>query len=283
MFRDVSLIFLGYRVLTFAFFLALSLGKPITEQALLVVPSVLYLLLSIYLFLYPGRLRLFKNYGDLLFIPALVLLSGQKEAIFSLMAPMALYTSRRVFNGMLFLWLSVGFGFYYYGKIGLVLLPLFTAIFLASLHPDLVEALRKERFYVRSLRKSYSKLASEYARLEKEMENLKTVSALLSILHQSQTLEDYLRALKEEFNLKSISITPLTEGSYEKVVLDRTNCTLQMPIKLERGNALITFYLNNPLELYDEKLTKNLERAGKLINLYLEGFEVKAQVKTIAV
>ncbi len=281
MLRDIGLVLLVLRALIFAFFLALSMGKTATQQALIVIPSVLYLILAIYVFLYPGRLRLFKNYGDLLFLALLVLLSGQKEAILALFVPIALYTSRRVFEGMLFLWLLVGFGFYYYGAWGLALLPAFLALFMASLHPDLVDALRKERFYIRNLRKSYAKLASEYARLEKSLQIGKEGLLLEELIH-SNTLEQYLRNIRERFEIKSISITPL-QGTLPKVpMLDETNCSFHVPVKLEKGEVNVSFYLSNPMQLYDKELLSTLEKAGKLINLYIEGFDERLQTKAIA-
>ncbi|MCS7170737.1 MAG: hypothetical protein N3D14_05030 [Aquificaceae bacterium] len=283
MLRDINLIFLGYRVLLFVFFVALSMGKPYTHKALIIIPSVLYLSLSVYLFLYPGQVRLFKSYGDLIFVPALVLLSGQKEAVFALLPPVALYTSRKIFEGMLFFWFSVGFGFYYYGKWGLALLPVMVALFLSSLHPDLVEALRKERFYIRNLRKSYSNLMSDYGKIEKSLSHLEMTGAILDILQKSNSLEEYLKDLKGVFNLKSISIRPMQGNLFKEAMLDRKTCSFHVPVRLQRGEASVIFYLNNPLELYDKEFLKNLERAGKLINLYIEGFEEKPQAKVIAV
>ncbi len=283
MLRDIGLIFLVLRVLLFAFFLALSLGKSPSQQALIVVPSALYLILGIFVFLYPGRLRLFKNYGDLFFLSLLALLTGQKEAILALFTAVALYTSRNVFMGMLFLWLLVGFGFYYYGVWGLVLLPAFLSLFMASLHPDLVEALRKERLYVRNLRKSYSKLTSEYARLEKGSQNAFREGLLLDQLIQSKDIYEYLRNVKEIFELKMVSITP-SKGDYIKEpVVDMDNQRLCVPVRLERGEVNVCFYVNNPMQLYDKELMKTLERAGKLINLYIEGLEERPQAKVIAV
>ena len=54
-------------------------------------------------------------------------------------------------------------------------------------------------------------------------------------------------------------------------------------MKLEKGEAKVSFYLNNPQELCDKELLKNLEKASKLINLYIEGFEEKSKAKVIAV
>jgi hypothetical protein len=281
--RDVGLIFLGLRVLLFAFFLALSVGKPASHQALVVIPSVLYLILAMYVFLYPGRLKLFKNYGDLAFLPLLVLLLGQKEAILALFAPVALYTSRRVFEGILFLWLLVGFGFYYYGAWGFALLPALFALFIASMHPDLVEALKKERFYIKNLRRSYSRLTREYARLEASSQSAGGAGILLDQLMNSNNLHEYLTNIKEKFELKTISITPLQANLFREPLIDRTNCCLHVPVKLEKGEVNVSFYFSNPLHLYDKELLKTLERAGKLINLYIEGLEERPQTKVIAV
>ncbi len=281
MLRDMALIFLALRVLVFVYFIALSVGKPPTKQALLIVPSVIYLLFSMYHYLYPGKLKLFKNYGDIIFVPALAIFSGQKEGFFALLPFISLYSSRRVFYGMLFLWFTVGFSFYHYGKLGLSLLPFLIALYISSLHPDLVDALRKERFYVRNLRKAYSKITADYSKLEKEMVILRAQAELLDTLQESQSLEDYLKAIKERFSLKAISITPLYEHSSKEI--DFSNGGFHVPIRLEKGEARVSFYVNNPMELYDQELLKNLEKASKFISLYIEGFEEGRKAKVIAV
>ncbi|MFN4320175.1 MAG: hypothetical protein ACK4FY_06905 [Aquificaceae bacterium] len=281
MLRDIALISLVLRVLVFIYFIAISVEKPYNQKALIIIPSVVYLLLSMYNFLYPGRLKIFKNYGDLLFVPVLAFLSGQKESFLALLPFISLNTSRKVFQGMLFLWLSFAFAFYHYGKLAFALLPILMSVYVASLHPDLVEAIRKERFYIKNLRRSYSKMASDYGKLEKELLDLRTSALLLDKLQNSPSLVDYLRAIKEEFNVKSISITPLYGSSSKEI--DPSTCSFHVPVKLEKGEAKVSFYLNNPLELYDKQLLENLEKAGKLINLYIEGFEENSKAKVIAV
>jgi len=279
--RDIALISLVLRVLVFTYFVAISMGKPANDKALIIIPSVIYLLFGMYNFLYPGRLKIFKNYGDLLFVPILAFLSGQKESFLVFLPFISLNTSRKVLQGMLFLWLSVAFAFYHYGKFGFVLLPILMSMYIASLHPDLVEVLRKERFYIKNLRRSYSKMASDYCRLEKELSNLKVSASLLDKLQNSPTLKDYLQAIKEEFNVRSISIAPLHENFSKEI--DPSTCSFHVSVKLEKGEAKVSFYLNNPLELCDKELLKNLEKASKLINLYIEGFEEKSKAKVIAV
>lgn len=281
MLRDVALIHLVVRILTFAFFLVLSLDKPTREQALLIVPASIYLTFSIYNFLYPGRLRIFTKLGDLFFLPLLVFLSKHNFSLIALFPFVALYSSRKVLEGMLFLWFSVVFSFYYYGKLGFFLLPLLLSLYIASIHPDLVEALKKERFYIVNLRRNYRNLIAEYSRLEKEVYNLKYPYILLEKIQKGANLEDYLRGVKEEFNLKAIKLLP-ANGSFTKAEVDIDSCSFQVPVNLEKGKALVVFYVNNPLELYDERLLKSLETAGNLINLYIEGFEEKVKFKEIA-
>ncbi len=281
MLRDIGLIFLAFRVLLFAFFLGLSIDKSPWKKAVVIIPASVYLSLSIYNFLYPSKLRLFKNYGDLFFLPLLAFLSGHKEGLLALTAPIAIYTSRNALRGILFLWFFVGLAFYYYGVWGFVLLPVSLALFMASLHPDLVEALRKERFYIRNLRKSYSKLTGEYARLEKRSQNADGL--LLDLLVQSKDIYEYLRNVKDAFELKMVSITS-SKGDYMKEpVVDMDSQRYCVPVRLERGEVNVCFHVNNPMQLYDKGLLKTLERAGKLINLYIEGLEERPQAKVIAV
>ncbi|MFN3870232.1 MAG: hypothetical protein ACK4MW_01930 [Aquificaceae bacterium] len=256
--------------------MALSIDKTPREQALVVIPATIYLLFSIYNFIKPGSLKIFRSYGDLLFVPTLIFLADKREALWSILPFVALKGSRRTFESMLFLWLSLGLSFYYYGKEGIILLPLLMAHFFASLHPDLVEALQKERFYIKKLRNAYRKLSKDYGKMERDTLELKIDKLLLEKLKESPTLEGYLYEIKELFGLKGIKLLPLKDY-YERASIDKSTCSYQIPIKLERGYAQVIFYLNNPLELYDERLLRNLEKAGKLINLYIEGFEEKAK------
>ncbi|MDM7267530.1 MAG: hypothetical protein P3W89_007940 [Aquificaceae bacterium] len=281
MLRDIALISLVLRVLVFSYFITISIGKPPTKQALIIIPSVIYLLVSMYNFLYPGKLKIFKSYGDLIFIPILAFLSGQKESFLTFLPFISLNTSRKIFQGTLFLWLSIIFSLYHYGKVGLTILPLLIGIYIASIHPDLIEALRKERFYIKNLRKAYHKMISDYGRLEKELSSIKMYASLLDKIEESSSLEHYLRSIKEEFNLKVIRIVPIYEDSSKEI--DPSTYSFHVPIELEKGKAKVSFYFNNPLELYDKELLKNLEKASKLINLYIEGFEEKSKAKVIAV
>ncbi len=281
MLRDIALIHLILRLLTFAFFLSLSLGMSLQDKALLIVPASVYALLGIYNFLYPGRLKIFIKFGDFFFVPLLVLLSKQSTSLMAFLPFIAFYTTRKIFNGILFLWFLAGLSFYYHGKTALLLLPAFLSLYVASLHPDLVEAIRKERFYIKNLRKNYKRLIAEYSRLEKEIYDLKHSYMLLEKLQKSVNLEDYLKSVKEEFNLKAIRILPLSDP-FTKAKVDINSFSFQVPVNLEKGKALVVFYMNNPLELYDEKLLKSLEMAGNLINLYIEGFDERAKFKEIA-
>lgn len=67
MLRDIALISLVLRVLVFTYFVAISMGKPANDKALIIIPSVIYLLFGMYNFLYPGRLKIFKKLWGLTF------------------------------------------------------------------------------------------------------------------------------------------------------------------------------------------------------------------------
>ncbi len=278
MLRDINLIFLGFRVLSFLFYLLLVIDKPSLQKAVVVVPSVVYLLLGMYVYLYPGRFRLFKNYGDLFFLSLLTYLSGQKEALFTLLPPIALYASRKIFYGLMFFWAGTAFGFYYYGYKGFILIPLFLSLLVASIHPDLVEAIAKERRYVRKLRRAYREQSRGISGLERELSLKDKDSRLLEVLLNSPGVEEYLKNLKEAFSLKAIHLVPYKFSSTDSFT-DSKNSSLYVPVKLEKGHVYVVFQFNSPLELRDEELIRTLEKAGKLINIYVEGFEEKAYNK----
>ncbi|MCS7262503.1 MAG: hypothetical protein NZ560_03705 [Aquificaceae bacterium] len=282
MLRDIGLVFFVYRALVCFFLVALSFDKPVTQKALLIIPFALYISLSMYVFLFPGKLRLFKNYGDVFFLPLIALLSGQREALFALLPPVAMYTSRDLFRGMLFTWLSVGLALYYYGLAGLALAPVLLALFFSSLHPDLVEALRKERFYVKNLRKSHAKLLRDYGKLQRDFHHVLQRAQLVEVLQESTNLQEYLQALKELFQLKAVSVTPAGEDTSEDPILNKAGGVLSVPVKLARGWVYVNFFFHSPLEVYDERKIQDLEKAGRLINLFITAHEERPQVKAVA-
>ncbi|RMH03006.1 MAG: hypothetical protein D6699_05365 [Aquificota bacterium] len=272
MLKDLNLLFLGVRLFVFIFFLLLSLGKSPQQTALVVVPAVLYLSLSLYTFFYTGRLRLFKRYGDALFISLLALLSQSKEAIFSLVIPMVMHANRTPSSSFLTLWLLIALGYYYYGVKSLTFLPLFVALYLSPMYPELIESLRKERNYIKKLRRAYQSLTKDLSVLKGHAEKQKEDSVILEVLLKSKTLEEYLRNIKSHFELRSISVLASKEV-YEERKVDMASGSLHVAVKLEKGSAYVVFYMNNPMELYDKRLLDTLEKSAKLINLYIEGFE----------
>ena len=251
-------------------------------MALVVIPSVLYLSLAVYLFLYPSKLRLFKIYGDTLFISLLSVLSQSKEALFSLVIPMAMHANRNPSSSLLTLWLLIGLGYYYYGLKSLVFLPLFVALYLSPLSPELVDSLRKERYYIRKLRKAYQNLTKELGAIERSAQERSEDATLLDALLKSGSLEDYLKNIKSAFGLRAISIHATRETLSQRKV-DRDSGSVHIPVKLEKGFVYVVFYVSNPLELYDRRLLEALEKSAKLINLYVEGFEGGEKASKLAV
>jgi len=54
--------------------------------------------------------------------------------------------------------------------------------------------------------------------------------------------------------------------------MDRERGILSVPVRLEDGSAVVIFELENPFQLNDDLTVKSLERAGKMVSLYIEGF-----------
>jgi len=137
---------------------------------------------------------------------------------------------------------------------------------------DYLNVLKKERDSIKNLRSSYRKLLQDFARWETDRKELENLRFLLNASTESQDVESFLKKVKERFNLKRIHIIPKREVKDYSSLRDRDRGLLSVPVKLEEGNAVIIFELENPFQLNDEVLVSCLERAGRMINLYIAGF-----------
>ncbi|SHK43817.1 hypothetical protein [Thermocrinis minervae] len=271
MLKDRKLLLLSVRMLIFLFFCLLAIGKNNTQKALILVPSALYFWIFAYDFLRPGRFKLLSKYVDALFLPYLSLTSHNP---YSFLAPLSLsifFSNRNVFVSLILFWSSVGIGLFT-GASLIILLP-FLAMYIASLSPDLIQSIRKERHYIVELKKAYSELTKQLGRLEKERVLYKKFYDLMDKAFESKDLVEYLTAIKEEFSLRAIHIIPVKSLSSLKKQIDTSRNALVVPVVLEEGYAHVVFYFNSPFELHDLELLNLLEKSAKLINLFVLGFE----------
>ncbi len=268
-------VFLGVRFLISLYFLLISFSAPGSVRSTLVVLTAVYFSLSLVSYLKPERTRLINRFVDLLLLPPLVFVSNDPRTLFSLIPPLVLHTNRNpLIAGLL---LAAGVVLSTYRLSGEPLWLFATLILLVSspisaMIPDYLNVLKKERDSIKNLRSSYRKLLQDFSRWERDRRELENLRFLLDASTESQDVESFLRRVRERFNLRRIRIIPKREIEDYTPLRDRERGLFSVPVKLEEGNAVIIFELENPFQLNDEVLVSGLERAGRMINLYIAGF-----------
>ncbi len=273
MLRDLNLILLTVRLLIASVFFGIAFKKPVEQRALLVVLTTFYISLSLVSYLYPTKIRNVKRFIDLLILPFLVFTAGDSKAALSLFIPSIFYANRDTAISLILFWTGVFLFFYTGGMQVVIYLPLLLAFFLASLSPDLIDSIRKERHYLKKLRTSYRELSKDLSRFEKESREKEYLSFILERAIEDKSPEDYLLHIKEKFSLRRIAIIPKGEPASKEAIIDKENKAFYVPVFFEKGCAYVVFYFNSLFELYDKELTSTLEKSAKLLNLYIVGFD----------
>ncbi|WP_448587570.1 hypothetical protein [Thermocrinis sp.] len=271
------------RFLLFCFFTlhALFYVPEYNTKGVIIVLSALYISLSLVAHFYPWKLRGISNYIDYVFVLPLALLSKEPMAVFALIVP-ALYTFPKDIKPFIVsLSSATALLFLFIGTKGLLFSLLVLALGLSPSSIDLLRSLQKERRYIAKLREAYRSVQHDLLILEREKIEKERLIEVLRLLDRD-TPEEYLRGIKDMFNLKAIKLLTLSENSPEKVLIDHSNMTFSVPVSLEHGKASVVFYVNHPAELMDESLKENLVQCAKLLRLYISGFEdnlSKEQIK----
>jgi len=268
-------VFLGVRFLVSLYFLLISFSVPAPTRSTLIVLTAVYFTLGLVCYLRPGRTVLLNRFVDVVALPPLIFLSGEPRAIFALVPPLVLHTNRAPFTTGLLLFAGVLLSAYMLVKEPLWLfstLILLVASPISAMIPDYLGVLKKERDSIKNLRSSYRKLLQDFSRWEKDRRELENLRFLINASTESHDVESFLRRVKERFNLKRIHIIPKKGIEDYTPLRDRERGLLSVPVKLEEGSAVIIFELESPFQLNDDILVSGLERAGRMINLYIAGF-----------
>ncbi len=272
-FRVAIRLFLSLYIAFYAFSLE-SYAKAFSLSFL-----ALYFTLSAFHFLYPGKLKRFASFVDILLVPA-VAVSGDEKATFALIPLMVYYTNRNIFMALVFLWSHVFIYLYYAGMEGIKLLPLSLVFFLASLDLDLSYTLKKERNYIRKLRNSFFQLTKDLAQVEKDRIKNSNLDFLFHAIDEP-TVEGYLKKIKEEFSIERIIIVAKSGPLPKESLINREEKALYVPVRFSTGQGYVVFYVSSLFRLYDKTLVDTLEKSAKLLNLYIEGFSENTQGDSI--
>jgi len=112
----------------------------------------------------------------------------------------------------------------------------------------------------------------DYARWERDRKELGDLLYLFESCTQNARVEDFLKSIKERYSVRRIHILPRKQQEEGSAYMDRERGILSVPVRLEDGSAVVIFELENPFQLNDDLTVKSLERAGKMVSLYIEGF-----------
>ncbi len=274
--KMVKEVFLGVRFLVSLYFVLISLSMDTPQKSTLVVITALYFSFGLLSYLKYEKIRIINKLVDVVFVPPMIFLTGEPKAIYSLIPLLVLHTNRSVFSTALLFLSGVGLSAYMLAKEPLWLfstLILLTASVVSAMIPDFLNVIKKERDSVKNLRSSYRKLLQDFARWERDRRELESLRFLVDRSTKSQSVEDFLRSVKDKFKVKQIHLIPKRDVESYAPMKDKERGLLSVPVKLEEGNAVIIFELESPFQLNDEIVVSSLERAGKMVSLYIAGFE----------
>ncbi|MDQ7038702.1 MAG: hypothetical protein Q9N26_05840 [Aquificota bacterium] len=269
-------VFLGVRFLISLYFILISFSLPPQERGTLIVLSSIYFTLALITYLRPDRMKITNRVLDVVFAPSLVFLSENAYSLFSLPPLIVVHTNRNPVSAGLLLVASIALSVYMLRDSTLSLFStmiLIVASPVSALIPDFLSVIRKERKSMTDLRGAYRKLLKEMARWERERKELENLRFLIDTSTASDSVEDFLRTVKDRFSVRRIHIIPKRSVDSYEVLMDRDRGLLSVPVKLEEGNAVIIFELESPFQLNDPLLVGSLERAGRMVSLYIAGFK----------
>ena len=268
-------VFLGVRFLLSLYFLLISFTLIPQERGTVIVLTSIYFTLALITYLKPEKMKITNKILDIVFVPSLVFLSEVTYSIFTLPPLIVLHTNRNPVSAGVLLVASLILTVYTLRDNTILLfstLILMVTAPISALIPDFLSIIRKERKSMTELRSSYRRLLRDMARWEKERRELDNLRFLIDTSTKSDSVEEFLKNVKDRFSVRRIHIIPKRDVDSYEVLMDRDRGLLSVPVKLEEGNAVIIFELESPFQLNDPLVVGSLERAGRMVSLYIAGF-----------
>ncbi len=268
-------VYLGVRFLISLYFALLSFTVDQSERGLFMALTAVYFSLSAVTYFRWESVKILNSSVDLPFVPILSYLSGSPASLFSLLPLITLHTPRNPLSAALLVALGILLTVNYFSTQPIELFSVLILIVsapVASLIPDFLQKLKKERETTESIKRSYRTLMKDYARWERDRKELGDLLYLFESCTQHARVEDFLRTIKERYSVKRIHILPKKQQEGTSPYMDRERGILSVPVKLEDGNAVVIFEMENPFQLNDDLTVRSLERAGRMVSLYIEGF-----------
>jgi hypothetical protein len=273
--RMIKEVFLGVRFLISLYFLLISFSLPPQDRGTVIVLTSIYFTLALITYLKPEKMKITNRILDVVFVPSLIFISGIAHSLFTLPPLMVLHTNRNPLSAGLLLLVSLLLAVYMLREDTLTVFStmiLMVTAPVSALIPDFINVIKKERRSIGDLRSSYRRILKEMARWEKDRKELENLRFLIDTSTRSDSVEEFLRNVKDRFSVRRIHIVPKRDVESYETLMDRDRGLLSVPVKLEEGNAVIIFELESPFQLNDPLLVGSLERAGRMVSLYIAGF-----------
>ncbi len=272
-------VLLAVRLTSSIYFFILSFGVDQKERGVFMALIAVYFSLSAITYFSDGRFREAGKFLDIPFLPFLIYLSGTSISVFALIPQIVLHTRRNAPVSIVLLAIGLMLtAFYYHSNVihMLSVMVLMVSSPVSALVPDLTALIKKEREEKENLRKSYKRLISDYGRWERDRRELEAVSFLIDTSTESPDVRDFLKRVKERFGIKRVHILPKREIGSEDSYMDRERGLLSVPVRLEEGGAVVIFEMEEAVQLNDDLVVSTLKKAGRMINLYIQGFTDEA-------
>ncbi len=280
--KMIKEVFLGVRFLVSLYFLLISFSLEPQPRSFLVISTALYFSLSLLAYLKFEKVRVINKLLDLPFLPVLVYLSGHPSSVYTFIPLIVVHTPRSPWVATFLLAEGIAISTYLFITDPLTLfssLILLISAPISGMIPDFISTIRKDRDSMKRLRISYRKFLQDFARWERDRREMESLRFLLDTSTSSGDFGEFLEKVKEHFKLKSIRITPKRNIDDFSVLKDKDKGLLVVPVKLEEGYAVVIFELESPFQLNDDVLVSMLEKSGRMISLFIAGFEEEGSLE----
>ncbi len=265
---------LATRLLLVFFLTSLALfgQKPLS---LFLIAS--YTITSLLLYFYPIPYSLFL---DAIFVGALSLVGESYLYLFGF-APLSFFFIRDFRLFALFLILVLGVSFYKTRSPLGLLPPTFLTFTVSTLGLFYNKKDYEKKFceeHLKDCEESYERLKGEYANFEITLKRYKRLKEILNFIVEEESLQGFLKKVKESFNLKDVKVVP-KKGIKGKELFDEEKGSFTTFVETPKGVVFVIFEFEGKFQLYDDELIEDLREVCNAMRIYLEALKEEAFTK----
>ncbi len=152
-------------------------------------------------------------------------------------------------------------------------------ILTASMCPDIISALKKERHKIVNLRIAYKDMLRHLDSWEKSQRQSADIKFLLQKALETKDLEGLLESIKERLDINDIKIMKVDKNLPYDIKRDYKNGNLYITIPKEGFSLTAEIELLNPIDLYNGNLILTLEYLLGICSFY---YMDEAKEKTLS-